>query len=236
MVDVEGTGGGGRIFTVVHLAAAVAENESVVQLVCCQMKDEVLATQSDKGQTALQVALGLSQGGSGAALYLARRSSGLEYLKPDERQALLKFAVVQGSVRIVAQAKPWKSEVQAIEVELVQLGVRAGQSEALGLLLETLGQPSLGDAKYNEGLPNQMSLLHVAAERGYFGCIALLCKYGAHVNGVESAGRTPLYLSARLGHISTVQELCKNGVNINQAEKNGISLLVATGILWRCFL
>ena len=132
--------------TVVHLAAAVPENESVVQLACCQMPDQALATPADDGRTALQVALTITEGGEGAALYLARRTADLDYLQPSERVKLFLFAVRRGSVGVVGQAVKWVEELQSHKVELIQAAVTAGQDAVLELVLAALGKVGLKES------------------------------------------------------------------------------------------
>ena len=212
--------------TVLHLAAAVPENESVVQLACCQMKNEVLGVLNDNGQTALQVALGCGEGGDGAALYLARRTADLDYLQPLEKRKLLGYALSRGSAAVLKRGLKWVDEILTHKVELLELAVRTGQDEVLKLLFEVLGEVNLNSSEFSIG---GQHLLHIAAGLGHFRCIAVLCEYGADVSSVDPEGRTPMFVAARFGHTHAVAELFRLKANVGQAKKDGFTpLLIAS--------
>eukprot|EP00906_Rhabdomonas_costata_P018082 RCo026349 len=198
--------------TVVHIAAAVPENESVVQLVCCRMKDECLGVHSDEGKTALQVSLSCTEGGEGASLYLARRATDLDYLQLAEREVLLSFAVARGSLAVLKRTTNWLSELVVIRVKLIHLGVCTGQSEVLKFLLEAFKPLDLNAPEFSlAGQP----LLHLAARDGHDRCVSVLCEYEVNVDSLDEEGRTALYLSSRFGHAEVVEQLCEHLASIN---------------------
>jgi ankyrin repeat protein len=83
---------------------------------------------------------------------------------------------------------------------------------------------------YSQGIPKQMTGLHLAAYFGIKVVVQLLLDQGADVKATDTRGETSLHVASRNGHYEVVQLLLNQGADHKAAcMKGGTSLHVASG-------
>jgi len=76
----------------------------------------------------------------------------------------------------------------------------------------------------------RVTLLMLAADKGYLDCLEVLLKHGADVNAVSAGGCTALMPAAIEGHVDCLEVLVKHGADVNVAANNGDTALILTAI------
>ena len=75
------------------------------------------------------------------------------------------------------------------------------------------------------GMPNGVTHLYIASEKGYPKVVQCLLQAGAAVNQALANGATPLHTASQKGHIEVVNLLLTARADVNQATMNGASPL-----------
>ena len=72
-------------------------------------------------------------------------------------------------------------------------------------------------ANVNEPNPAQLgeTVLHLAASKGFVGCVDLLLSRGARSSVRSNSGATPLHLGAEGGDVGVVKSLVRSGADVN---------------------
>jgi hypothetical protein len=78
-----------------------------------------------------------------------------------------------------------------------------------------------GHSKYSQGVPRQMTGLHLAAFFGVYGAANTLIIRGQSLDLKDSYGRTPLSWAAERGHKAVVKLLLENGAKLEAKSKYG---------------
>ena len=110
--------------------------------------------------------------------------------------------------------------VQADANDTLHAAVLAGQTEALGALIESGTDLTV---TYDE----DQTLLHVAAQTGRADVIALLAGAGLDVSAVDAQGRTPLHLAAENGQAAAAQQLIELGADLEAVDAGGNTPLMS---------
>ena len=71
--------------------------------------------------------------------------------------------------------------------------------------------------------PNEVLVLHLAAEKGYKEILEFLINNGATVNMTASNNRTPLHEAAESGHLEIVEILLSKAANPNKKTMSGVT-------------
>lgn len=70
-------------------------------------------------------------------------------------------------------------------------------------------------------VPDNLNLLHKAAQEGLYDVAEYLISKGANVNSTDEYGDTPLHIASYFGNLSIVRMLARNGASIHSRNKSG---------------
>ncbi len=93
---------------------------------------------------------------------------------------------------------------QVAQVQL-QNAAKKGNIEGVKVILKSI--KSNRGAALSDGYPDNVTPLHVAAERGFIHCVNFLLNEGSNLNKLDDFGRSPLYYAASYGHAPVVKGL-----------------------------
>lgn len=103
-----------------------------------------------------------------------------------------------------------------------------GREDILCILIESkcdLDTPDYTDHKWRK------RPIHIAAAKGYTGCVKKLVENNVSVESLDNEGRTPIHWAASFGHIHTIQYLISVGCNVNASQIDGFTPLHCTAAL-----
>lgn len=82
-------------------------------------------------------------------------------------------------------------------------------------LLELLIRKGGASAPVNEKNGQQLTPLHIAADRGATDLMEVLLKHGAKINALDGLGQTALHRASRVGQLGAVQTLLSYGADLS---------------------